>query len=105
MTSIAATQTAGDNQLGYRNVPGTQDFYVWGECASDCRESPYPGIEVMVVSEDDSTLLREVINQRETAQDDRREVTLIGGLLGGVGAGLGLPGTLALCLGTGAGVV
>jgi hypothetical protein len=42
-----------------------------------------------------------VINKRETAQDDRREGTLIGGLLGGVGAGLGIPGTVAICLGTG----
>ena len=96
-----AQPKAGDNRFGYCNIPGTQDFYVWGECASNCPESPYPGIEVMVVSEDDSTLFREVINKRETAQDDRREGTLIGGLLGGVGGGLGIPATVALCLGTG----
>lgn len=96
-----AQPKAGDNHYGYCVIPGTRDFYVWGECSSDCSESPYPGIEVMIVSEDDSVLYREVVNKRETAQDARRESNFIGGFLGGVGAGLGIPGVAAICISTG----
>ena len=96
-----AQPKAGDNNFGYCNIPGTQDFYVWGECPSDCPDSPYPGIELIIVSKDDSELFREVINKLETAQDVRRESNFIGGFLGGVGAGLGIPTVVAVCLGTG----
>ena len=95
-----AEPKAGDNKFGYCNIPGTQDFYVWGECASDCPESPYPGIELIIASKDDSELFREVIDKRESAMTAKREGSLIGGFLGVAGAGFGIPAAGAVCLAT-----
>jgi hypothetical protein len=97
-----AEPQAGDNHFGYCLVQaGNGDVYVWGECASDCPEEPYPGIEILRVAFEDSAIFRDVIDRRDAALATRRQGTFRGRVLGGLGATLGSRGASAICVGSG----
>jgi hypothetical protein len=90
---------AGDNHFGYCLVlGGSGEVYVWGECPSECPEGPYPGIEILRVPFEDSAIFRDVIDLRDTNREQRRQGRTIGGYLGGIGAALGIPGTVGVCI-------
>ena len=93
----------GDNHYGYCRIPGTLQFYVWGECIGACPEGPYPGIEIMTVDGGDLTLqlFSKVVDERDQKLDERRKGAMRGGLLGGLGVALGLPAVPAACIVTG----
>jgi hypothetical protein len=88
----------GDDHFGYCLRGGTQEVYVWGQCADECPEGPYPGTEILLASYADSEIFRDVIDLRDTAREERRQGRTIGGFLGGVGAALGVPGTVGVCI-------
>lgn len=90
----------GDNHFGYCRIPGTQDFYVWGECTDTCPEGQYAGIELMTLggSETALNLYRDVINERDKNFDDRTEGWWRGGILGGLGVGGGAAGITGACI-------
>lgn len=92
---------AGDNHYGYCLIPGTQEVYVWGECEAECPDGPYPGIEILRVPFAESAVFMAVIDGRDTAMDQRREGTVRGSVLGGLGASLGIPGIIEVCGATG----
>jgi hypothetical protein len=94
-----AEAKGGDNHYGYCRVPGTDQFYVWGECAAACPEGRFPGIEIMVVTE--STTFRnfqDVIDIRDQQKSQRAEGLAIGGGLGLVGVGGGIVGVIETCV-------
>ena len=91
----------GDNHYGYCRIPGTQEFYAWGECVAECPEGPYPGIQIITVSEADSTLFRAVIDGRNTSLAERGKGFGRGGVLGFLGVGLGVPGVIKACIAMG----
>jgi len=91
----------GDNHYGYCRIPETQEFHAWGECPSECPDGPYPGIQIITVTEAESALYRDVIDGRDTSMQERSKGFGRGGVLGGIGAGLGVPGVIAACWGTG----
>ncbi len=93
----------GDNHFGYCRVPGTNKFYVWGECAGECPEGEYPGIGIVSVG--DSETLRnfqEVIRIRDEQIDQRQESLALGGGLGILGLGGGAVGVIEACIVSGA---
>ena len=71
-----AEPMSGDNHYGYCRIPGTQEFYAWGECTSECPASPYPGIQIMTVFDADSAIFREVIDGRDTSIGSAAKVSL-----------------------------
>jgi len=91
----------GDNRYGYCLILATTDAYVWGECAEECREGPYPGVEILRVPFDQIAVFRAVIDDRDTKLEDRRQGIFRGGLLGGIGATLGVRGAALICAGSG----
>jgi hypothetical protein len=50
-----------------RNDAICGEVYVWGECLGECPEAPYPGIEILRVSFEDSAIFRDVIDRRDIA--------------------------------------
>lgn len=96
-----AQPQSGDNHYGYCRIPGTQEFYVWGECIAECPDGPYPGIQILTVSETDSTLYREVIDGRDASLAERTKGLGRGGVLGSLGVGLGVPGVIKACVAAG----
>ena len=46
----------GDNHFGYCLIPGTDEFYLWGECVGVCPHGPYPGIQLVTVQASDQIL-------------------------------------------------
>ena len=92
---------SGDNHFGFCRIPGTKEFYVWGECDIGCADGPYPGIEIMTVSESDSALYRQVVDDRDEAISDRKEGFGQGGILGSLGVALGVPGVIGACVASG----
>ena len=109
-----AEPAGGDNHFGYCRIPGTQEFYVWGECTDPCPAGQYPGIELMTLggSEVALELFRDVIDERDKNLDDRTEGWWRGGMLGGLGVAGGATGIGTACvvagswnLGVGCGLV
>jgi len=96
-----AEPQGGDNRFGYCVIPGTQDVYVWGECEGECPNGPYPGVEILRVPFAESAVFMAVIEGRETATAERQQGIFRGGLLGGIGATLGIRGAAVICAGTG----
>lgn len=96
-----AEPMSGDNHYGYCRIPGTQEFYAWGECTSECPASPYPGIQIMTVFDADSAIFREVIDGRDTSIEERGKGFSRGGIFGGIGVGLGVPGVIGACWASG----
>jgi len=89
---------AGDLEYGYCRIPGTFQYYIWGQCTTPCPESPYLNVEVLLL--DDSFALqnyKEVIDKRERAFDDRVDKTLYGGVFGTVGLAGGIVGVGEAC--------
>ena len=102
--SLSCTEPAGgDNHYGYCRIPGTQEFYVWGECVDECTEGQYPGIELMNLegSDDALSLYRDVIDERDMNLDARGDGWFQGGILGGLGAGAAGAGIPAACIASG----
>ena len=96
--SLDCTQPIrGDNHFGYCLIPGTNEIYAWGECAGECPDGPYPGIEVLRVPFAENAVYTAVIDGRDNAMEARQEGTFRGGVLGGLGAGLGIPGIIEVC--------
>jgi len=87
----------GDNHYGYCLIPGTNEIYAWGECGDECPGGPYPGIEVLRVPFAESAVYMAVIDGRDDAMEGRQEGTLRGGVLGGLGVSLGIPGIIEVC--------
>jgi hypothetical protein len=56
----------GDNHFGYCLRRGRPEVYVWGDCAGECLDGPYPGTEILIVSYADSEIFRDVIDLRDT---------------------------------------
>lgn len=57
----------GDLRYGYCRIPGTFQYYIWGQCTTPCPESPDLNVEVLLL--DDSFALqnyKEVIDKRES---------------------------------------
>lgn len=96
-----AEPQSGDNHFGYCRIPGTREFYAWGECTVECPDGPYPGIQIMTVSEANSAVFREVLDGRDTSIEERRKGFSRGGILGGIGVGLGVPGVIGACWASG----
>lgn len=96
-----AEPMSGDNHYGYCRIPGTQEFYVWGECTSECPDGPYPGIQIMTVSQADNAIFREVIDGRDVSIEERGKSWTRGGILGTIGVGLGVPGVIGACVASG----
>jgi len=92
---------SGDNHYRYCRIPGTMEFHAWGECTAECPDGPYPGIQIVTVSEAESALYRDVIDGRDDSIAERRTGFGRGGILGGAGVGLGVPAIGAACIGAG----
>jgi hypothetical protein len=100
--SLDCTQPIrGDNHYGYCLIPGTNEIYAWGECGGDCPDGPYPGIEVLRVPFADSAVYMAVVDGRDAAMEARQEGNFRGGILGGLGVSLGIPGIIEVCGATG----
>src|SRR3972149_8267567 len=98
-----AEANGGDNPYGYCRVPGTNQFYVWGECGAACPDGRFPGIEIMTVT--DSETLRnfqDVVDLRDQQFSQRQEGFIIGGGLGVLGVGGGAVGVIEACIVSGA---
>lgn len=94
-----AEPQGGDNHFGYCLVlAGNGDVYTWGECAANCPDGPYPGIEILRVPSADSAIFRDVIDKRDAVMAARQQGTFRGRVLGGLGATLGIRGAAAVCL-------
>ena len=98
-----AEALGGDNHCGYCRVPGTNQFYFWGECGPACPDGRFPGIEIMTVT--DSETLRnfqDVVDLRDQQFSQRQEGFIIGGGLGVLGVGGGAVGVIEACIVSGA---
>lgn len=72
---------SGDYRFGYCRIPNTQGFYAWGECEYGCLDGPYPGIHIIMVSEADNTLFRDVVDRRDDSMEERAKGFTMGGIL------------------------
>ena len=101
MDSLDCTEPMeGDDHYGYCRIPETQQFYVWGECIDTCPDGPYPGIQIMTVEGSNTTLqiFREVVDKRGQKLVDRTKGIARGGVLGGLGVAVGIPGIPTACI-------
>jgi hypothetical protein len=98
-----AEAIGGDNHYGYCRIPGTNQFYVWGECAAACPAGDYPGIEIMTVAESETLRnFQDVVDIRDEQYAQREEGFIIGGGLGVLGIGGGAVGVIEACIVSGA---
>lgn len=95
-----AEPAGGDNHFGYCRIPGTQEFYVWGECLEECPDGQYAGIELMTLEGSEAALglYRDVIDERDINLDERTKGWWRGGLLGGLGVGGAATGITTACI-------
>gem|GEM_PF-5037753 len=92
----------GDEHYGYCRIPESMQYYVWGECQTSCPDGPYPGIELLVLSETETLrAFISVIDSRDDKTDKRKESFAIGGFFGSLGVAGGVPGVLGACLKSG----
>ena len=100
MESLDCTEhMEGDDHFGYYRIPETQQFYVWGECIDTCLDGPYPGIQIMTVEGSNTTLqiFMAVVDKRGQKLVDRTKGIARGGVLGGLGVAVGIPGIPVAC--------
>lgn len=94
-----AEPQSGDNHFGYCRIPGTNQFYAWGECAATCPEGNFPGIEIMTVTESETFRnFQAVVDIRGQQYSQREEGLIIGGGLGVLGIGGGVVGVIETCI-------
>ncbi|OGO18896.1 MAG: hypothetical protein A2Z14_11115 [Chloroflexi bacterium RBG_16_48_8] len=89
----------GDSKYGYCRIPGTLQYYVWGECTTPCPDSEFGDVEVLIL--DDSTAVQTyitVINDRDKAYEDRFDGFFTGGVFGAIGVAGGAVGLSEVCI-------
>jgi len=104
--------TGGDDHFGFCAIPGSNQYYIWAECSSQCPDGPYPGVELRLVA--DSSALRDymiIIKDLDQAIESKKEGSrqgwglglfdFVGGVLGfGAACGFGSEFTFGLsCVG------